>query len=628
MHYNVDDKSVRAVKPHRKSIGESNDILYNVIRNLAEHKDQVCVHPELDPYHSSVIGFFHDVAPLECKEENDWIVVENGTFFISQEARAKHGPIKCQYVPICRGGDDYKIKNGKKETFQDGVVLAQSDFFKISCKAQDGERYFNVHATVSAADNSSLHFDTKSKVNTSSATIPLNVFMFGYDSVSRNTWKRKLPNSHEYFTNVLGGVVLEGYNIVGDGTPQALLPILTGKTEAELPESRRGKPDARPVDQYPWIWKNFQEAGYITQWAEDMAHIGTFNFRMLGFQEQPVHHYMRPFYLASEKIYSFNKPYCLGSLNRHKTMINWFRDCFTMYYDRPKFMFGFHSEFSHRDSNTLQWADDDLLHFLTFLYENKYLQNTLLILMSDHGARFHDIRKTLQGKYEERMPYFAFRFPDWFVTKYPRTYAKFVKNSKRLTTPFDIHETFLDLLYFNSTMKTKGNTRGISLLRRIPKDRKCEDAGISSHWCACLNWDPVSKMDGAVQRSAKSVLKFINTLTKKYRQKCHHLILQNITNAQFISANPNIVRFRGSSDLDGRHANFSNSEMPQHVLYQITLMTSPGNAVFEATVRYDRKSDDYRVNGHEISRINAYGNSADCIIHVAPQLRQYCYCTG
>ena len=27
---------------------------------------------------------------------------------------------------------------------------------------------------------------------------------------------------------VVGGMVLEGYNIVGDGTPQALLPILTG----------------------------------------------------------------------------------------------------------------------------------------------------------------------------------------------------------------------------------------------------------------------------------------------------------------------------------------------------------------------------------------------------------------
>ena len=49
-----------------------------------------------------------------------------------------------------------------------------------------------------------------------------------------------------------------GYNIVGDGTPAALLPILTGKTETELPEARRGYSGANTVDGFPWIWKKFR----------------------------------------------------------------------------------------------------------------------------------------------------------------------------------------------------------------------------------------------------------------------------------------------------------------------------------------------------------------------------------
>ena len=48
-----------------------------------------------------------------------------------------------------------------------------------------------------------------------------------------------------------------GYNIAGDGTPAALLPILTGKMEEELPEARRGFPNATYVDGHPWLWKNF-----------------------------------------------------------------------------------------------------------------------------------------------------------------------------------------------------------------------------------------------------------------------------------------------------------------------------------------------------------------------------------
>lgn len=71
----------------------------------------------------------------------------------------------------------------------------------------------------------------------------LNVLMFGFDSVSRMTWLRNLPKSHRYFTETLGGTVLEGYNIVGDGTPQALLPILTGQWRgARWPSFRRKSP--------------------------------------------------------------------------------------------------------------------------------------------------------------------------------------------------------------------------------------------------------------------------------------------------------------------------------------------------------------------------------------------------
>jgi hypothetical protein len=48
------------------------------------------------------------------------------------------------------------------------------------------------------------------------------------------TYRRKLAKTYKYFTENLKGIVLNGYNIVGDGTPQALIPIFTGKTELEF----------------------------------------------------------------------------------------------------------------------------------------------------------------------------------------------------------------------------------------------------------------------------------------------------------------------------------------------------------------------------------------------------------
>lgn len=56
--------------------------------------------------------------------------------------------------------------------------------------------------------------------------MPFNVIMYGFDSLSRNAWIRKLPKSYEYMTKHLGADVLESYNIIGDGTPQALIPVI------------------------------------------------------------------------------------------------------------------------------------------------------------------------------------------------------------------------------------------------------------------------------------------------------------------------------------------------------------------------------------------------------------------
>ena len=108
--------------------------------------------------------------------------------------------------------------------------------------------------------------------------------------------RRLFPKTYNYFQDNLSGIILEGYNNVGDGTLHNILPLLCGKTLTELPESRRGKPHAMPVDRYPFVWKKFQQLGYMTQFIEDQPNINTFTMRLLGFKEQPVHHYMRPFY--------------------------------------------------------------------------------------------------------------------------------------------------------------------------------------------------------------------------------------------------------------------------------------------------------------------------------------------
>ena len=98
----------------------------------------------------------------------------------------------------------------------------------------------------------------------------------GLDSVSRTKWVEQLPKSTEYLLKALKSNVLSGYNIVGDGTPAALIPILTGKHESELPNTLKSAKRGLYVDvAYPFIWKVFEEKlNYATLYNEDWPNSG------------------------------------------------------------------------------------------------------------------------------------------------------------------------------------------------------------------------------------------------------------------------------------------------------------------------------------------------------------------
>lgn len=586
-------------------------------------KGQACVHPHLELWHPELKQYFVDVPPLRCSDQENWVYVNNGTFKISEDSIRNHGKVTCDLIPYIRGNNDFAVAEGEaKLDIKDGTPLP-TDFFTARCSSQDGHVYKNIHSGI--AYKKDIH-DRPKKNSLNKNSLGLNVLMFGFDSISRMTWMRNLPKSHEYFVNNLGAIVLEGYNIVGDGTPQALLPILTGKTESELPEARRGHAGASPVDNHPWVWKDLQNIGYATQWGEDGASIGTFTYRMSGFKQQPVDHYFRPFDIQAEKQYAQHRPHCLGSVPRHLNMLNWIKDLYKMYPDQPKFSFVFHSEFTHGGYSEVSVVDNDLKQFLIYMNDQGYLNNTMLILMSDHGARFQAVRRTVQGKYEERMPYFGFSFPPWFGKKYPNALENFRVNAHRLTTPFDVHETFMDLINFTGATKGDIHKRGISLFKEVPAERTCTDAGIQAHWCACLNWQPVSVKDDFTKRASSMLVDSINTMTYTERQLCSRLTLDNISSAVQHTPNDHLLKFKQSADFDGRLPDLSDDMVLSEVYYQVSISTSPGHAHYEATVKYMVKEDKFLVSEKEISRINKYGSAPHCVADRLPQLRPYCYC--
>ncbi|KAK2141258.1 hypothetical protein LSH36_1134g02060, partial [Paralvinella palmiformis] len=397
----------------------------------------------------------------------------------------------------------------------------------------------------------------------------MNVLIYGIDSMSHVSWRKILPKSYTYLKNTLKSVILDG------------------RTIKELPEVRRNKPGTHHVDVYPLIWKDFTDNGYVTLFGEDLPEISLFSLRFNGFDKVPVDHYMRPFWLAVQKstIRKRSGKYCIGAKAKHLYTLDYVKEFFEKYQRVPKFAFGFHTQLSHAVTYPVQHIDQDLKDFLHYLQSAGHLENTLLIVMADHGPRFAKRSNSTVGRLEERLPMMSLTFPERF------------KNRIRLTTPFDIYETLQSVLnIYNAEKPVKPSDRGISLLNVIPANRTCKSAGIELHWCTCMQFESLNATEPEVQQAAEYAVTYINKLLYAVRDKCLELKLKKIFGAR--KAYPN---------------------------EQLTIETSPNNALFEVTFNLDVISNVLSLNG-DFSRINPYGSQPYCISETHPELRKYCLC--
>jgi len=342
--------------------------------------------------------------------------------------------------------------------------------------------------------------------------------------------------------------------------------------------------------------------------------------------------------------------------------------------------------------------------------------------------------------------------PRTFQEKYPTEMRNLRLNSRKLTTPFDIHETLKHILKFDSRpISFSPGTklpRGISLLKSIPANRSCEDAQIETHWCSCLNWielninssletgfklDDTDKIMQTILEMKKLVLdnsflkalipnsnlklnsslqngtfknsnKFVELNYNEYAEiksnlnhytksalnsglkavefmnslidndletYCHKIYLHSIQRLSKLAVNSRLLAFKESKDIHGREALFdslnetsseqfidsgnleiyigrsrrkflnnlndsailsnknttdSNKFLNDETVFQISLTTWPGMATFELSFKYNRYNDSFRFNKNEISRINSYNDTSNCMINKRPDLRQFCFC--
>ncbi|VDI28237.1 Hypothetical predicted protein [Mytilus galloprovincialis] len=244
--------------------------------------------------------------------------------------------------------------------------------------------------------------------------------------------------------------------------------------------------------------------------------------------------------------------------------------------------------------------------------------------LSDHGMRFGKIRETFVGKLEERLPLMLIVFPPWFL-KSIQILRNLRINARRLTTPFDIFATLEHILDFNGIDKKEViKKRSMSLLNEIPEDRTCVDADILPHWCTCSKLKTLDIQNKTVINVGHTIVSLINQDLKDSFDVCEPLYLKSIKHALLVIPFEKRLRIKNTRQhvIDRKVTN--GDHVKSCIDYQITVQTKPGDAVFEATLRFDQKGKTYDLIG-DFSRINKYGNQSHCIedIHLKNFVLKY-----
>lgn len=407
--------------------------------------------------------------------------------------------------------------------------------------------------------------------------------------------------------------------------------MLTGFKEIELPSTLYRDANGSFVDVYPFIWKNYQQKGYVTGYAEDRPEYGIWTLRLKGFSKTPTDHYLPPFYRmkTTQSLLHKYDSHCIRNQTSFDLFISYIDQFWSSYSQNKKFFFAFFKQYTHDGYTAVSTLDSSLLNFFKKFNQEDNYKKTIIILMTDHGARFSLVRETAQGKLEERLPFMSFIFPKEFKSKYPQAINNLQKNIFRLTTPFDIYSTLLSLINMNQinyTMHHRVQQRNISLFNLVPTQRTCDDISLEPHWCSCLQWQHINVNETKVKQATIDIISYINkNLLSVENHLCRELKLLSIQNAQIYQPNRALLTFSRSLDMDGRIPEYED-KTTDIVFYQITFRTQPNNAIYEATTQYSNKSNRFITDLNHISRLNAYKSSASCIEKSHSHLRKFCLC--
>lgn len=241
------------------------------------------------------------------------------------------------------------------------------------------------------------------------------------------------------------------------------------------------------------IVDTFKKNGYITGLASDLCSADLFIYPNDVIIETPFDHEGLTF--ACDPHYSkpwnrfgqFYGPYasvrrCLYGKDTHEYVLEYGDQFWRKYADEKKYLRLTFIDSHEITGEVIKYSDDHIYMFLNNLEKDGLLENTIIMLYSDHGLHMLNLWQILrfqQFYIERHLPTFYLILPGNLAQEY----GKIVKaNQQRLVYSRDFH-------HFLKAIPEGKNSEHFSksILSNLPSDRTCHDLRIDREidYCSC-----------------------------------------------------------------------------------------------------------------------------------------------